>query len=536
MMTAWGRGYAQQSGGAARYESVSPRRVSERLNALRVFPRVSVSSIGKSPGGKDVWAVTIGEGAGKEERPALAVLAGADGRRLYTVELALRLAERLAKAAEDSVKQLLGRYTVYILPCLNPDAVEAYFQKPARLTARNLQSVDDDKDGRTDEDGVEDLDGDNLITVMRVAADDGRYVPHPRDARVLVGFNAVRHAAETPRFHVHTEGKDDDKDGLFNEDGPGGVNLNRHFTFDYPWFKADAGLSPIHSPEAIAASDFLFARYNVAAVLVYGPEDNMIEPWKGAEKPKSGDIVKAPPLKDAAVYKTFSETYGQIVKPAKGTEYDTLPPAGDVARWAYYHYGRWTFAVNPWKFVFDKSMEKEAFEYQLLKWAESLGYSDYHVPYKTIDHPDFPGKSVETGGIFPLYLYNPPYWALDTLSKKQEAFALTLIGSLPKLEVAEEKKKTLSPGVTEYSLTVRNGGKLPVYPEISSQFQYVKLPSFRWEGAELNFSAGTRRGTFSGMEAGESRKLAWVMTGKGMATVKVGAPQTGFFTREIIRD
>ncbi|MCS7086128.1 MAG: hypothetical protein NZ534_08655, partial [Bacteroidia bacterium] len=39
---------AQQTGGAARYESVSPRRVAERLNALRGFARVSIASIGKS--------------------------------------------------------------------------------------------------------------------------------------------------------------------------------------------------------------------------------------------------------------------------------------------------------------------------------------------------------------------------------------------------------------------------------------------------------------------------------------------------------
>lgn len=524
---------AQQSGGAARYESVSPRRVAERMSALRAYPRTSVITIGKSAGGRDLWAVTIGEGAGKDERPALAVIAGADGRRLYTVELALRLAERLAKAAEDSVKQLLSQYTVYVLPCINPDAVDAYFQKPSLLTSRNAQAIDDDKDGRTDEDGPDDLDGDNLLTFMRVAAGDGRLVEHPSDPRVLVPFKPNVHATDAKRFTVYSEGKDDDKDGLFNEDGAGGVNLNRHFTYAYPWFKADAGLSPMHSAEAAAVADFLFARFNVAAVLVYGADDNMSEPWKGAEKPKPGEIIKTPPTKDAAVYKTISEMYNQVVKPSKGVEYDTLPAAGDVSRWAYFHYGRWTFAVNPWKFVFDKSMEKEDFSYKLLKWAEGMGYSDYFVPYKTVSHPDFPNRTVETGGILPVYLYNPPYSALDTVSKKQENFALAALGSLPKLEPADETRKTLTPGTTEYSLTVRNAGKLPALTEIASNFQYVKLPAYRWEGKELNFSSGTRRGTFGSLDPGESQKMTWIITGKGTASVRIGAPQAGSFTRNI---
>lgn len=523
--------HAQQSGGAARYESVSPRRVAERMNALRVYPRASVATIGKSAGGRELWAVTIAEGSSKDERPALAVVAGADGRRLYTIEIAMRLAERLAKAAEDSVKQLLAQYTVYVLPCINPDAVDAYFQKPSLLTARNAQVIDDDKDGRIDEDGLDDLDGDNLLTFMRIATGDGTFVEHPADPRILVPFKPNLHASDARRFTVYPEGKDDDKDGLFNEDGPGGVNLNRHFTYAYPWFKPDAGLSPMHSPEAVAVADFLFARYNVAAVIVYGPDDNMAEPWKGAEKPKAGEIIKAPPTKDAAVYKTFSETYNQIVKPAKGTEYDTLPAAGDLARWAYFHYGRWTFAVNPWKFVFDKNLEKEDFLFRLIKWAESLGYSDYYTAYKTVSHPDFPNKTVETGGVLPVYLYNPPYSALDTVAKKQENFALAVLGSLPKLESVEENRKTLSPGTTEYSLVVRNAGKLPLMTEIASNFQYVKLPSFRWEGKELNFSAGTRRGTFGSLDVGESRKLTWIVSSKGAASIKVGAPHVGYFSR-----
>ncbi|MDW8335184.1 MAG: hypothetical protein RMM53_13295, partial [Bacteroidia bacterium] len=396
------------------------------------------------------------------------------------------------------------------------------------LTARNLQALDDDKDGRTDEDGPDDLDGNQALAYMRVASGEGEFVEHPADRRILVPFKPTVHPSDARRFKVLSEGTDNDKDGLFNEDGPGGVNLNRHFTFAYPWFKPDAGLSPMYSPEAAALAEFLFARYNVAAVLIYGPDDNMLEPWKGAEKPKPGAIVSAPTHKDAAVYKTFSDIYKRIVKPVKGEEYDTLPPAGDLARWCYYHYGRWSFAVNAWKFVFDKNLEKEDFAYKLVKWAESLGYTDYVVPFERVAHPDFPDKTVETGGISPVYLYNPPYSALDTLSKKQEAFALTLLGSLPKLEAAEENRKTLTPGTSEYTLVVRNAGKLPLHPEISENFQYLKLPSFRWEGTNLNFGAGTRRGTFRALAAGENEKLRWITTGKGLAKIKVGCPQGGF--------
>ena len=70
---------------------------------------VRVGSIGKSRGGRDIWAIEIaGPGAvppGK--RPALLVAAGFEGDDLIGTELALAVAEYLAKnaAADPAVKQ-----------------------------------------------------------------------------------------------------------------------------------------------------------------------------------------------------------------------------------------------------------------------------------------------------------------------------------------------------------------------------------------------------------------------------------------------
>ena len=102
------------------------------------------------------------------------IVGGIDGDFPVASETALLVAKRLLDAPADStVGQLLDKYTFYILPRMNPDAIEVFFETPKREQRAALRPVDDDRDGQNDEDGPDDINGDGFITMMRAVDPEG---------------------------------------------------------------------------------------------------------------------------------------------------------------------------------------------------------------------------------------------------------------------------------------------------------------------------------------------------------------------------
>jgi hypothetical protein len=243
-------------------------------------PAVRLESIGKSRGGRDIWALEIA-GPGEvapAKRPALLIAAGFEGDHLVGSEIALAVARYLLenRDTDAAVKDRLAAATIYVLPRLNPDGAEGYFAplKTGRRTNATLR--DDDNDGRVDEDGPEDLNGDGLITVMRVKADGGEYMVDPEEPRLMKRADPKK--GETGTYRLYLEGVDNDGDGFINEDPPGGIDLNRNFTHEYPYYQADAGPHMVSEAESRALMDWVIAHRNIAAILTFGESDNLIVP------------------------------------------------------------------------------------------------------------------------------------------------------------------------------------------------------------------------------------------------------------------
>src|SRR5690606_17335458 len=163
----------------ARYHDHA-RLSSELENLRRAHPLlIEIEEIAQSPGGRAVHAVRIGSGDDVDERPALLILANAYGPHLVGSEIALAAIQDLAGSfgSDDSVSALLRRTTIYVLPRLNPDAAEAFFSRPLTERIRNAEAFDEDRDGRVDEDGAVDLNGDGLVSAMRVQDPTGAWMP-----------------------------------------------------------------------------------------------------------------------------------------------------------------------------------------------------------------------------------------------------------------------------------------------------------------------------------------------------------------------
>jgi hypothetical protein len=148
------------------------------------------------------------------------------------------------------------------------------FASPRSGQRTNLRPYDDDNDARTDEDPPEDLNGDGVITVMRVKDPTGAYRVHGTEPRLMVRADAAR--GESGGWALYIEGTDNDRDGFYNEDGPGGVDLNRNFQHEYPYYAADSGPHMVSEPETRALLDYVLARSGIAAILTYGGSDNLV--------------------------------------------------------------------------------------------------------------------------------------------------------------------------------------------------------------------------------------------------------------------
>ncbi len=201
--------------------------LAQRVKALGdKYPQwVKTKSITQTSGGNEIWMITIGT-ENTALKPAIAVVGGVEGKHLLGVEMAIGFAEKLmASTSVDSVKTMLNKQTFYIFPNMSPDATEQYFAKIKSERSGNGNKTDDDRDGKLNEDDVDDLDGNGKITWMRILDPTGKYKINSDDPRSLILADASK--GESGKYVLLPEGLDNDKDGEFNEDGAGGINFNK---------------------------------------------------------------------------------------------------------------------------------------------------------------------------------------------------------------------------------------------------------------------------------------------------------------------
>ncbi|MCJ7627595.1 MAG: M14 family metallopeptidase [Longimicrobiales bacterium] len=239
----------------------------------------TMESLGTTLGGREVWLVTVANTSGTplDERPGVLVVGNLEGDHLVGSQLSLEAIRYLLQNAQDeAVQSALSDHVFYFFPRLNPDGAEAMFARVKWNRKSNGQPFDDDNDRLTDEDGPEDLNGDGYISVMRVVDPSGAYMIDPDDNRLMKRADATK--GERGGYKLYGEGTDEDGDGFINEDGPGGVDLNRNFQHAYPQWQADAGPHMVSEVETRALMDFTIAHRNIATILTFGETDNLVTP------------------------------------------------------------------------------------------------------------------------------------------------------------------------------------------------------------------------------------------------------------------
>jgi murein tripeptide amidase MpaA len=355
------------------------------------------SSIGKTMGGRDLWLLQLSGSKGRSatERPALLICGNVEGDHVIGSEVALGIAEYLVAGygKDKEITEIMDRRTFYIIPRLNPDGAELFFQKTLEEHSGNLRPFDDDFDWKIDEDPAEDLNHDGWITLMRKADKNGGWKIDPQNPRLM-----VRKEQDTPLdslYQVWAEGIDNDGDERYNEDGVGGININRNFPHNFGYDVKGIGLYPASEVETRALIDFI-NRYdpeqqtqphgNICAMLLFSKYDNLAaeagiecgkaefpalaaedeearqtmmfqfrrrgEPQPPASAPPKDPQPQKTDEHDLPLFKKVSERYKKIT----GIESAVSDkPVGSLLEWAYFQYGVPSFSANLWSLRQEKA-------------------------------------------------------------------------------------------------------------------------------------------------------------------------------------
>ena len=514
--------------------------LSERLETLTgAHPHIAtLSSIGKSFEGRDLWLVTLGEHA--QGKPAIYLDAAHDGSDLVAGEVATRTLRYLLEAfPPDSLIDLLEIATLYAIPRANPDGVERAFASPARFQSALVRHMDDDRDDEIDEDGPNDLDGDGAITSLRVEDPGGSWRKDDADPRLMVEREP---GDEGPFYRLYVEGLDDDADGHMNEDPEGGVHLQHNFPQGWEMEHAQPGAGPFAASEleTLALLEFFVGHPEIATVISLSQSDRPERAGVGhsSRVPHAdadsygmldGELESAFGREIRTDYRSDGDAAfggaGQLIPRAqKRSPTPTAPRAivpGLLAEWTYFQAGAWSYMPQVWvsappvSATSDTTLDSPEPETRdpigraWLEWIDA-NTPDGFAEWSPFDHPTL--GPVEVGGFRASPRRIAPPEALDSLATETARFVIALAGEMPSLSIAELRATREAGPLYRLTLTVTNTGKLPTL-----SVQGVATELYHPILAEARLPAGSEfvgcpdRVKLGKLDAGKRRTAEWLI-------------------------
>jgi hypothetical protein len=533
------------------------------------FPSlVRLTSIARTPEGRDVWLIAIGADPDRV-RPAVwcdgnvhaAELAGSsvalaiaeDALRLHvapeSVELAPPLAERL--------REILW----YVVPRISPDGAECVLK-----TGRSLRSVP--RDARVERGQPRwipgDVDGDGLALAMRVKDPGGELV----DSRELPGLLVERTIDdEGPFYKLYPEGTIEHFDGkrvpspFFLGDNP--IDLNRNF----PW-----SWSPAH--EQIGAGPFATSEPEARGVVEFATAHPEIFAWCSYHT--FGGVLIRPPghtpdakmdQEDLAIFRQVEAWMTEHTGYPTVSGYDEFlyepdkPLKGDLSEYGYHQRGALAYVIELWdlfarlgmtrppKFVQYYDRVSRGDIVKLAWWDRDENDGRSFPPWRPFVHPQL--GPVEIGGIDPrVGIWNPPLHVLEPICDSQAHVFQRVAALAPRVKIAKIDRHTLPGGVTRVEVRIENDGYLGTYGVPSAKkldFNEPLYATCRADKCELvdpgaaHQTLGHLEGWGHGLHTGANlpaypglrgtTNTAWatyLVRGSGVLDVRVGAARVGF--------
>ena len=137
-----------------------PVEVDEEIeNIQSLVPElVDLEIIGQSYQGRNLTYLRITNELNTVQKAKTLVVAHHHGREQITVELALRFILHLLNnyGVDDTITEYVDTQEIFVIPTLNPDALEIVVNEGNHWLRKNLRPFDNDGDGLFSEDDLED--------------------------------------------------------------------------------------------------------------------------------------------------------------------------------------------------------------------------------------------------------------------------------------------------------------------------------------------------------------------------------------------
>jgi hypothetical protein len=466
------------------YDHAGIGEVGRKLQAA--YPnRCRLSSIGRSFQGRELWLITVtnftvGEA---DRKPAMYIDGNIHSNEIQGTEISLYTAWYLCEMADrvPFVDSLLNDRVFYIVPSINPDGREDFLYRPNTPNSprSGLAPRDGDGDGLVDEDGLDDLNGDGFITMMRRRNPHGRWIVSPEDPRIM-----VQAAADRPGEYemLGSEGFDNDGDGAVNEDGVGFYDPNRNWPWRWQpqYIQGGADYYPTSLPETRAVIDFVHAHPNIAGAQTYHNSGGMILRGPGVQS----DNYQP---QDIRMFDQIGRTGEQILP---GYRYlvvwkDLYTVWGGELDWFYGARGIVTFSNEIWTpfKYFEKPAESERYDAVDYRFDRLLLLGEAIIPWTPVDHPQY-GR-IEVGGVKKQYTRAVPGFLLPSEAHRNMAFTIYQASQMPLVRVDSIAVRRVDAGLSEVTAIVANIRVVSTHTQQDIENRITRPDQVTLSGAEV---------------------------------------------------
>jgi hypothetical protein len=255
-----------------------------------------------------------------------------------------------------------------------------------------------------------------------------------------------------------TEGIDNDGDGLINEDGPGGYDGNRDWGFNWEPNYVQSG-----------ADKYPFTFPENQAVRDFAVKHRNIAASQSFHN-SGGMILRGPSIKGggAEVYSraddealnSIGKTGEKIIPGYKLLTIwkDMYTVWGGELDWMIGGMGCFVYSNELWTPYLMFNDSTNDDEYD---FDRLLLFDDAFIPWQKTTHPVY--GEIEVGGFKKSFGRLHPGFLLESDAHRNSAFCLYNAYQLPKLEVTNIKVKKLTGGLTEVTASIENKRMLPTH-------------------------------------------------------------------------
>ncbi|MCP4726194.1 MAG: hypothetical protein GY863_14215 [bacterium] len=427
----------------------------------RMYPDLTkIYSIGKSYKGAELlmMEITNKNNRSAEDKPGFYVDGNIHSGELTGSAVTLYLMGYLLNnyGKNTEITDLVDTRTFYLRPKFNPDGSDLALFEGVSLRS-SVRPVDNDGDGLKDEDPAEDLNGDGYMTRMRFKDPEGMWKISEDDQRIMV--RRRRNETGEEYYSVMGEGIDNDKDGRTNEDGIGGLDLNRNFprNWELQYLQPGAGPFPLSEPETYNTVKFIDSHPNITGIVHNHTSGGFVYRLPSTANPNT-----FPPA-DIDLIKLLGQEYTNMTGRPVERSYTTPERHryGTLISWGYWDKGIIGWVPEYWSgFKADYNSDGNTTEAERLRYDdENLG-GEYFVDWVKWDHPEY--GEVEIGGWRRMFVtQNPPPELLEEECRIQMPWILYLAKSSPLIKIGEPEITETETGVFRIEAEITNRGFLP---------------------------------------------------------------------------